>query len=184
MLLAECGVGCRSLEDYPSLPEIVEDGNSFQENALKKARTVAALTGETALADDSGLEVAALDGDPGIYSARYAGEDADDAKNIRKLIDALKGIHPSGRGARFRCVLVLCTPDGTYRAFDGSWEGRIAEQPAGQGGFGYDPVFSLPERGITVAELPAEEKNRLSHRAQAFAKLKEYLNESVTKNGA
>jgi XTP/dITP diphosphohydrolase len=184
VLLADCGRECRSLEDYPDLTEIVEDGRSFLENALKKARTIAALTGEIALADDSGLEVAALDGAPGIYSARYAGEGADDAKNIRRLIDSLKGIPPSERGARFRCVLVLCRPDGSYISFDGQWEGRIAEQPAGQGGFGYDPVFFIPDRGVTVAELPAEVKNRISHRAQAFAKLKAYLNESFTKNGA
>ncbi len=181
--MAESGIECRSLADYGDLPEIVEDGRSFLENALKKARTIAQLTGETVLADDSGLEVATLNGAPGIYSARYAGEHADDAENIRKLLDSLKGIPCADRGAHFHCVLVLCDPDGSYQSFTGRWEGRIAEQSAGQGGFGYDPVFFLPERGVTVAELPAEEKNRLSHRSQAFAKLKAYLNEN-RKNGA
>jgi XTP/dITP diphosphohydrolase len=183
-LLADCGLECRSLDDYGDLPEIVEDGCSFLENALKKARTIAALTGEIALADDSGLEVEALDGAPGIFSARYAGTDADDAKNIGRLMSALKGVPASERGARFRCVLALCRPDGSYEAFDGRWEGRIAEQGAGESGFGYDPVFFLPDRGVTVAELPAEVKNRISHRAQAFEKLKAFLNGSVTKNGA
>ena len=115
-MMADVGVTLRSLEDYPDLPEIVEDGTSFLENALKKARTVAEFTGEIALADDSGLEVAALDGAPGIYSSRYAGEGADDAKNIRKLLNDLRGVPPAERGAVFRCVLVLYRPDGRYRS--------------------------------------------------------------------
>lgn len=164
-----------SLMDYPDLPEIVEDGNSFLENALKKAGAISVLTGETVLADDSGLEVAALHGAPGIYSARYAGKDADDRQNIRKLLDEMKGIPTENRGAAFRCVLVLYRPDGAYDFFDGRWEGRISETPAGDGGFGYDPVFFLPGEGITVAQLSSEVKNRISHRAQAFSKLKEKL---------
>ena len=168
----------------PDLPEIREDGNSFLENALKKARTIAELTGEMVLADDSGLEVEALDGAPGIYSARYAGDSADDEKNIRKLLSDLKGVPPAEREAAFRCVLVLCRPDGRYHAFDGRWEGRIAETPAGKGGFGYDPVFYLPEQGVTVAELPAEIKNRISHRAKAAAKLRVWLQKGIHENGA
>ena len=170
-----------SLEDYPDLPEILEDGNSFLENALKKARTIAELTGETVLADDSGLEVAALHGAPGIYSARYAGEESSDTSNILKLLNDLRGVPPAGRKAFFRCVLILCRPDGRYETFDGCWEGRITEAPAGQNGFGYDPVFYLREKGVTVAELPAEVKNRISHRAQAVAKLKMWLEEEIHK---
>ncbi len=183
-LLMDSGVTLYSLEDYPDLADIKEDGNSFLKNALKKARTIAELTGEVALADDSGLEVEALNGAPGIYSARYAGEEGDDEKNILKLLNELQGIPPAGRAAVFRCVLVLCRPDGRYEAFDGSWEGRIAEAPVGQGGFGYDPVFYLPERGVTVAELPGEIKNKISHRAKAAAKLKVWFEKGTQKNGA
>jgi XTP/dITP diphosphohydrolase len=174
-MLADITLDLRSLEDYPDLPWIVEDGTSFTENALKKARGISNLTGEMVLADDSGLEVAALQGAPGIYSARYAGKDADDQQNIRKLLDEMKGVPAENRGAAFRCVLVLYRPDGSYDSFEGSWEGRIAEKPAGEGGFGYDPVFLLPDRGLTVARLSPEVKNAISHRAQAFAKLRSYL---------
>ena len=146
-MMADVGVAVRSLEEYPELPEIVEDGTSFLENALKKARTAAEHTGEVALADDSGLEVAALNGAPGIYSSRYAGDGAGDAQNIRKLLNDLRDVPRAERGAEFRCALVLCWPDGRYEAFDGRWAGRITEAPKGEGGFGYDPVFFLPERG-------------------------------------
>jgi XTP/dITP diphosphohydrolase len=172
-MLADLGISLLSLNDYPGIPETIEDGKSFLENALKKARAVAESTGEIALADDSGLEVDALGGAPGIYSARYAGNDADDVQNIRKLLYDLKGIHAENRGAAFRCVLVLYPVDGHYEAFEGRWEGLIAEKPVGQSGFGYDPVFFLPGEGMTVAELSPEVKNRISHRAQAIAKLKE-----------
>jgi non-canonical purine NTP pyrophosphatase (RdgB/HAM1 family) len=183
-LLTDSGVTLHSLENYPDLPEIQEDGKSFLENALKKARTIAELTGEVVLADDSGLEVEALHGAPGIYSARYAGEKGDDGKNNRKLLNDLRGVPPAGREAVFRCVLILYRLDGSYQAFDGSWEGRIAEAPAGQGGFGYDSVFYLPERGVTVAELSVEIKNRISHRAKAAAKLKVWLEKGILENGA
>lgn len=178
-LLADSGVTLHSLIDYPDILEIDEDGDSFLENALKKAKIVAELTGEVVIADDSGLEVEALHGAPGIYSARYAGEEADDKKNMMKLLNDMRGIFSSERRAVFRCVLVLCRPDGCYQAFEGNWEGMIAEVPAGQGGFGYDPVFYLPERGLTVAELPIEIKNRISHRAKAAAKLKTWLKKGI-----
>ena len=129
-LLTDSGVTLHSLEDYPDLPEIQEDGSSFLENALKKARTIAELTGEVVLADDSGLEVEALHGAPGIYSARYAGEEGDDGKNIRKLLKNLRGVPPAGREAVFRCVLVLCRPDGRYQAFDG----QLGRQDYGNAG--------------------------------------------------
>jgi XTP/dITP diphosphohydrolase len=183
-LLAESGVTLQSLDDYPNIPDIREDGNSFLDNALTKAKTIAKLTGETALADDSGLEVTALGGAPGIYSARYAGDSADDNKNILKLLSNLEGVPLEERVAAFRCILVLYRSDGHYYAFDGKWEGRIAEAPAGQGGFGYDPVFYLPEQGVTAAELPAEIKNRISHRAKAVEKLKIWLQKGTHENGA
>lgn len=174
-MFAELDISLFSLNDYPAIPEIVEDGKSFLENAIKKGRTVAETIGETVLADDSGLEVDALGGAPGIHSARYAGNDTDDLLNNRKLLEDLRGVPAADRGATFRCVLVLYPPNGRYEAFEGRWEGMIAEEPAGQGGFGYDPVFFLPEEGMTVAQLSSEIKNRISHRAQAFQKLKEKL---------
>jgi XTP/dITP diphosphohydrolase len=174
-MLADLGISLFSLNDYPAIPGIVEDGKSFLENALKKGRTVAEVTGEVVLADDSGLEVDALGGAPGIYSARYAGNDADDLQNNRKLLHDLKGVPTANRGAAFRCVLVLYPPNGRYEFFEGRWEGRIAEELVGKGGFGYDPLFFLPGEKMTVSQLPPEVKNRVSHRAQAFAKLKERL---------
>lgn len=183
-MLAGVGVTLQSMDEYSSLPDVAEDGNSFLENALKKARTIAELTGEVCLADDSGLEVAALNGAPGIFSSRYAGDGADDRKNVNKLLTDLKGVSPELRKAVFRCVLALCRPDGWCQVFDGRWEGRITEEPRGEGGFGYDPVFFLPERGVTVAELPPEIKNRISHRAEAVAKLRLWLQNSTNKNGA
>ena len=182
-MLEDIGITVSSLMDYPDLPEIIEDGKSFLENALKKARNVSEQIGETVVADDSGLEVDVLGGQPGIYSARYAGDGTDDEKNIRKLLNALKGITAERRNAAFRCVLVLYRPDGTYDSFDGRWEGRIAEEPVGKGGFGYDPVFFLPEMNATVAQLPPEAKNRMSHRGQAFEKLRKHLWETFRKTG-
>ncbi|MHB9097096.1 MAG: XTP/dITP diphosphatase [Syntrophales bacterium] len=183
-MLAYSGLTLKTMNDYPDLPEIVEDGKTFLENALKKARTIAELTGEICLADDSGLEVAALGGAPGIYSSRYAGDGVKDDENNRKLLDDLKGVRPAERDAAFRCILVLCRPDGRYHSFDGRWTGRIAEAPAGKGGFGYDPVFYLPGQGVTVAELPPGIKNRISHRAEAFAKLNAWLQKEIEENGA
>jgi XTP/dITP diphosphohydrolase len=181
-MVADLGIGLLSLNDYPGIPEIVEDGKSFLENAIKKARAVAESTGEIVLADDSGLEVDALGGAPGIYSARYAGKDADDRQNIRKLLSDMKGIASDNRRAAFRCILVLYSADGRCETFEGRWEGMIAEKPAGEGGFGYDPVFFLPGEGVTVAQLSSEVKNRISHRAQAFLKLKEKLRKGAWKD--
>jgi len=174
-MLGDLGIEVRSLKDYGEAPEVVEDGRTFFENALKKARTVAEWTGEAALADDSGLEVDHLEGKPGIYSSRYAGEGSTDEKNIQKLLERLEGIPAEKRGAAFRCVLVLYRPDGSYESFEGRWRGRIIERPVGTHGFGYDPVFFLSEQGVTVAQLDPAIKNSLSHRAQAFQKLKERL---------
>jgi XTP/dITP diphosphohydrolase len=174
-LLQGVDVTLLSMYDYKDIPDILEDGQSFFENALKKARIVSEWTGETSLADDSGLEVDALGGAPGIYSARYAGDDATDAGNIRKLLEDLRGVNPDKRGGAFRCVLVLYRPGGHYEHFEGRWQGRIADEPSGTGGFGYDPVFFLPECSLTVARLEPGLKNQLSHRARAFRQLKNYL---------
>lgn len=174
-LLEGLPIVLRSLDDFPDAPEVEEDGDTFLENALKKALAVSRHTGHAALADDSGLTVAALGGAPGVHSARYAGESADDGRNIEKLLREMKDIPEKERDAAFRCVLVLCEPDGSCESFEGAWEGRIAESPDGDGGFGYDPVFYLPGLGKTVARLSLEEKNRLSHRARAMERLREAL---------
>jgi len=167
-LLEESEVRVLGLDAFADLPEVEEDGETFADNARKKAQTVARLTGRLTLADDSGLEVAALDGAPGVRSARYAGEAADDAANNRKLVAALDGVPRAGRRGAFVCAMALCTPDGDCRFFSGRLEGLIGEEPRGDGGFGYDPLFLVAEYGKTLAELPLEIKNRISHRGQAL----------------
>lgn len=164
-----------SLNNYDNAPEVVEDGESFLENALKKARIVSELTGETVLADDSGLQVDILGGEPGIYSSRYAGENATDAENNKKLLAKLKGVPQENRCASFCCILVLYRTDGSYDCFEGKWRGIIIDEPRGSNGFGYDPIFMVPDLKMTAAELPAEIKNKISHRGQAFAQLKKSL---------
>ena len=164
-----------SLNDLESPPEVIEDGATFRENALKKARVLAAYSGKPALADDSGLVVDSLGGRPGVYSARYAGEGATDRDNIAKLLAELRGIE--NRLARFVCVLALVYPGGREITAEGACEGVIMTEPRGEGGFGYDPVFYLPELGKTMAELPPEKKNTLSHRARAAEALIKLLRE-------
>jgi XTP/dITP diphosphohydrolase len=156
---------------------VEEDAPTFAGNAEKKARAALAQSGLPSLADDSGLEVDALDGAPGVLSARYAGEPCDDGRNNAKLLAALAGVPDERRTARFRCALVFVDGDGTRLGVDGSCEGRIGHAPRGAGGFGYDPLFILDgdARGRTMAELAAEEKNAVSHRAQALGKLAEAL---------
>jgi XTP/dITP diphosphohydrolase len=155
------------------LPPVEETGATFRENALLKARSLAAASRGWALADDSGLEVDALGGEPGVHSARYAGPEATDAGNVAKLLAALRGV--TDRRARFRCVLALAGPDGRTLVAEGVFEGSIATEPAGSGGFGYDPVFVVPGLGKTVAQLPFGGKQRISHRARAAAALRELL---------
>jgi XTP/dITP diphosphohydrolase len=152
------------------VPDIEETGLTFVENAILKARNAAAHTGLPAIADDSGLEVDALRGAPGIYSARYAGAGASDAANLRKLLEALQDVPDAQRTARFRCLMVYMRHelDPTPLIFQGTWEGRILFEPRGDKGFGYDPVFFVPEQDCASAELPPEVKNRLSHRGQAL----------------
>ena len=157
----------RGLDAFPAYPEPAETERSFEGNALLKARAAAAATGRLAVADDSGLEVDALGGAPGVYSARYAGPGASDADRYRKLLDALTGVPWDRRGARFRCAVGLATPDGELRVVDGACEGVIAFGPTGDNGFGYDPVFYMPEHAATMAQLPSDRKNQVSHRARA-----------------
>jgi XTP/dITP diphosphohydrolase len=173
-LLTDFGVALLSLVDFPGLPEIPEEGATFAENAATKALAVAGLTHHAALADDSGLMVDALQGAPGVFSARYARDRTaprppTDADNWGKLLDELQGVPWSGRGARFVCELALATPGGRVLRARGECTGIIALAPQGDTGFGYDPVFWVPEYGATMAQLGPEIKNKISHRARALA---------------
>lgn len=161
-----------TLDDIASIPEIEEDQNSFEENALKKARITSRLTGYTCLADDSGLEVEALGGQPGIYSARFAGEGANDEQNNEKLLKMMDKVDKDRRKARFVCVIAVSDPGGNVLTLKGICEGSIACSPSGQGGFGYDPLFIPQGFSKSFAELTAEEKNSISHRGRALNKLK------------
>jgi len=174
-VLENTGLEILSLAAYPGAPEVVEDGRSFFENAFKKAKAIAEFTGETVLADDSGLEVDALDGRPGVRSSRYAGPEANDDENIEKLLLELRDVPQEKRGAAFRCTLVMYRPDGRYDTFEGSLRGLITTEPRGKQGFGYDPVFFVPEIDKTVAEMPLELKNSISHRGAALRALKNHL---------
>jgi XTP/dITP diphosphohydrolase len=169
-MLADLPVTVRPLADFPGAPEVVEDGATYRENALKKARSAAKFTGKPALADDTGLEVDALGGQPGLYAARFAGEGCTFQDNVRKLLLLLKGVPSPRREARFVCVIALVDPTGREQVVEGELRGRITESQAGSGGFGYDPVFYVPAVGKTLAELTAEEKNRISHRRRALDK--------------
>ena len=155
--------------------DIVEDGTSFEDNAIIKAQTIAKLTGEMALADDSGLVVDAMNGMPGIYSARYMGEDTSYTIKNAAIIDELDGLEGDERSARFVCAIAAAWPDGTLITCRGIMEGQIAFESAGTNGFGYDPIFYLPEYGCTSAQLPPEEKNRISHRGKAMRLMRQLL---------
>ena len=174
-ILEGLGVGIVTLDDYPGLKLPPEDGSTFRENALIKARFVAAKTGVMALADDSGLEVDFLGGRPGVYSARYAFDGAGDRENYLKLLKELEGVPKEKRRARFRCAVALVSPDGEEEVFEGSFEGTITDVPRGSSGFGYDPFFFITEMQKTAAELTPNEKNTMSHRAKALEKLKKRL---------
>ena len=155
--------------------EIVEDGKTFEENAVIKAKTVCKLTGEIALADDSGLEIDYLNKEPGIYSARYMGEDTSYRIKNANLIERLEGVPDEKRTARFVCAIAAAFPDGTVKTVRGTMEGRIGYEETGENGFGYDPIFYLPEYGCSSAELSMEEKNKISHRGKALRAIKEEL---------
>jgi len=174
-ILAPWGFNILSLKDFPWIREIIEDGSTFAENAAKKAREVARQTGRLAIADDSGLVVDALQGKPGVFSSRYGGEKATDEQKFQKLLAEMSGIPEGKRQAAFVCTLAVATPLGEVELLEGRCRGQIAFAPRGKHGFGYDPIFFLPELGKTMAELDPEVKNRISHRARALEKLKELL---------
>lgn len=177
--LSDFGLTVLGLDAFPEIGEIVEDGETFEENSLIKARTVATATGHIAVADDSGLEVDALGGAPGVYSARYSDDRPDlpgpgtDDRNNQKLLEALADTPAERRTARFRCVMSACAPDGTYITAEGAWEGRMGFAYKGDNGFGYDPLFIDPVDEKHSAELPREEKNARSHRGKALKALLE-----------
>ncbi|WP_404444203.1 XTP/dITP diphosphatase [Sutcliffiella horikoshii] len=165
------GFKVKSLADFPEIPDVEETGTTFEENALLKAEVVSAHLGKMVLADDSGLEVDALNGEPGVYSARYAGMDKDDQKNIQKVLHGLEGIADEKRTARFVCVLAVVDPEGEKFTVRGTCEGIIAGEPIGENGFGYDPIFYVQEKQKTMAQLSKEEKSEISHRGNAIKEL-------------
>lgn len=167
-LFASHAIEVCGLDSLADPPEVVEDGDSFAANARKKALQVAAYAGCLTLADDSGLVVPALGGAPGIHSARYAGANADDAQNNRKLLEELQSVARDERRAYFCCVMALADPQGRCRTFEGRLHGMLLDELRGEQGFGYDPLFLVPEFGKTLAELPLEIKNRISHRGNAL----------------
>jgi XTP/dITP diphosphohydrolase len=164
-----------SLDDFPGAPAVEEDGKSFAENALKKARFYSKRLDKVTIADDSGLVVEALNGSPGIFSARYAGPGASDRTNNRKLLEEMEGLKGSRRKARFQCSLAVVAPGGKEAVVEGSCRGVIGFKEVGRKGFGYDPLFVLPRYGRTMAQLTIKEKNRISHRGKALKKLREVL---------
>ena len=177
MILADLGVPVLSMKQAGVSADIVEDGKTFEENAAIKAETIRDLTGAIVLADDSGLEIDYLGGEPGIYSARYMGEDTSyDIKN-QNLLDRLEGVPDEKRTARFVCAICAALPDGRKLTTRGTIEGIIGHGISGENGFGYDPIFWLPEYGCSTAELSPEKKNELSHRGKALRAIKEQLRE-------
>jgi len=167
-ILAGLPLRLKSVADYPDAPDVVEDGDTFEENARKKALEYATALGEWVVADDSGLQVDALGGEPGVHSARYAGPDATGADLCRKLLGELADVPPESRTARFRCVIAVAKPGEVLFAVQAAVEGMITREMRGSGGFGYDPVFLYPRLGRTFAELTMEEKNSVSHRGRAL----------------
>jgi len=174
-LLAGLDLNLLSMNNFPDIGDIEENGGTFEENALIKARTVSSITGLITIADDSGLEVDALDGRPGVYSARYAGEAASDRENYLKLLEEMKDLPEADRGAAFVCTIAACTPSGESITTVGRCKGVIASAPEGEGGFGYDPVFYLPDFACTMASISSENKNNISHRGKAVKELKKIL---------
>ncbi|MCI0576334.1 MAG: XTP/dITP diphosphatase [Chloroflexi bacterium] len=178
-LLRDLDVAWLSLDEAGVAFEVEETGETFEENAVLKATTYAGATGLLTLADDSGLEVDALGGRPGVYTARYGGAGLTSIQRYERLLQELAGVPWKRRTARFRCMIALAGPDGLIGTAAGVCEGRIAWEPAGSGGFGYDPVFYLPDQGLTMAQLPAEEKHKISHRGRAVAAVAPLLRRAV-----
>jgi XTP/dITP diphosphohydrolase len=177
-LLRDFSIEIKNLDDFGSIPPIEEDGITFDDNAYKKAALTAKVLGVPALADDSGLEVDALGGRPGVHSARYAGSNATDKENNAKLSREMKG--KTDRAATFVCVISIAVPSGVALTYEGRCEGLIAEAPAGDNGFGYDPLFYYPPLNKTFAQLSSEEKNEISHRGRALLELKEEFDKVLT----
>jgi len=179
--LSDLPVRCISLKDLPSVPGCEETGDTFRENAVQKAQYYAKKFKLYTLADDSGLEVDALGGRPGVYSARYAGQPCDDKANNEKLVRELANVPAEKRTARFKCAMVLVDPEGKILAdSEGVIEGIIIDTPRGENGFGYDPHFFVPELGKTTAEIPREEKNKISHRGKATRNLKSQISNLIS----
>lgn len=174
-IFAKRGMAVRTLLDFPEIPDVAETGTTFEENATLKAESVSQFLNKMVIGDDSGLMVDALEGRPGIYSARYAGEPKNDQNNTNKLLSELKGVREDKRTARFYCALAVAIPGKETFTVSGTCEGRILEEQRGTNGFGYDPVFYVPEKNAAMAELSADEKNKISHRANALKKLDSVL---------
>ena len=174
-ILSDLDAEVLSMKEAGVQADIVEDGKTFEENAVIKATAICRLTGEVVLADDSGLEIDYLNKEPGIYSARYMGENTDYHVKNGNLIERLSGIPDEKRTARFVCAIAAAFPDGSVKTVRGTMEGRIGYEEKGENGFGYDPIFFLPEYGCTSAELSMEEKNKISHRGKALQAIKEEL---------
>ncbi|KAF2426090.1 XTP/dITP diphosphatase [Bacillus subtilis] len=174
-ILEPRGYDVKSLAEIGFTEEIEETGHTFEENAILKAEAVAKAVNKMVIADDSGLSIDNLGGRPGVYSARYAGEQKDDQANIEKVLSELKGIEKEQRTARFRCALAVSIPGEETKTVEGHVEGYIAEEPRGEYGFGYDPIFIVKDKDKTIAELTSDEKNKISHRADALKKLSKLL---------
>lgn len=181
-LLKDLPLRVTSFEDYPGAPRIVEDGRTFEQNAIKKAATIALYTRKLVLGEDSGLEVKVLHNRPGVYSARYAGEGATDLKNNRKLLSELKGVPLKKRGGRYRCAVALADGRGLIGVVSGTCSGRIALQPKGTFGFGYDPLFLIEKFGKTFAQLGPEVKHAMSHRFRALKKARGLMERYLKKD--
>ena len=180
--LQDLALTIRTLDEFPAAPVVIEDGQTCRSNAGKKASEIARFTGLLTLADDTGLEVDALGGRPGVYAARYAGTHASYADNCRKLLDELTGVPVDQRGARFLTVVAISDPSSSVEFVEGVLRGRITDHCSGVHGFGYDPVFMVPELGKTLAELTLDQKNQISHRGQALAKAKDVLKRRLGRN--
>ncbi len=179
-IIKDKSISMLTIDDFPGCPEVEEDGTTFEANAVKKALAVAHYTEKPSLADDSGLEVYALNGAPGTFSSRYAGKEADDRRNIQKLLYEMRLVDEEKRGARFTCCVALAFPDGIVKTFFGYIEGRIGKEPKGVKGFGYDPVFYPEGESRSFAEMSGEEKDALSHRGKALKELEKYLRELIS----
>ncbi len=174
-IYARLNLDLRTLRDWPEIGELPEHGETYADNARSKAAAVAAATGFLSLADDSGIEIDALGGRPGAHSRRFLGEEATDEDRNARVLALLKDVSDAGRTARYRAAVAVARPGGEVRVFEGTCEGRIARAPRGRHGFGYDPIFLVPEEGRTMAELSPEVKNLISHRARAHRAAEPYL---------